>query len=115
MSTSADIMLQLRLPLHAIFLALTHIHALVPISIPIQIPTLIPITNPILISTHVSTHITTRTHALSIILTSALLPPAPTHPHPGIPPHLSLLAGSCRQRRHRREPTFIKGPLHVVP
>lgn len=81
-------MLQLQLLLHAIFLALTHIHIHVPVR-PL-IPIHIPILTPIPISIHIRILITARTLTLSNILTSVPLPRA----HRGIPPHLSLLAGS---------------------
>lgn len=90
MSTSADVMLQLRLLLHVIFLALTRI----PTHVAIQRP--MPIFH-ILISAHISTHIhtssTTPTLTLDNILTLVLPRHAPIPPRRGTPLHRSLLAG----------------------
>ncbi|KAK5882474.1 hypothetical protein CesoFtcFv8_021057 [Champsocephalus esox] len=83
---------------------------LIPILIHIAITT--PITTPISINIHI--HITAPALALSNILTSVPLQRAPVRPHLGIPPHPSLLAGSCHQLHRHREPTSIKGLLHVA-
>lgn len=123
MSTSADIMLQLRLPLRRTKILTpactrgpapfpptplprppTPIHTLFVITSCLSIPT----------TTHILTPTTTRTPTRRNILTSAPLPHAPTRLRLGIPLHLSLLAGSCHQLRHHREPTSIKGLLHAA-
>lgn len=120
MSTSADIMLQLRLLLHTMSLTLTRIHvpapapAPTPTPIPTHIPFAITTPTPIPISTHIHIPITTRTLTLNNILTSVPLPLAPIRPHHGIPPHLSLLAGSCHRLHRHKEPTSIKGLLHAA-
>ncbi|KAK5854067.1 hypothetical protein PBY51_015168 [Eleginops maclovinus] len=81
---------------------------IIHIIIPITITTLI--TTPISINIHI--HITAHALALNNILTSVPLQRAPIRRHLGIPPHLSLLAGSCHQLRRHREPTSIKGLSH---
>ena len=82
-------MLQLRLPLHAIVLPLTSIHATVVTPIPIHIL----INARIFTTTHIHIPITTGTHTPHCILTSVPHSHAPIQPQNGIPPHLSLLAG----------------------
>lgn len=103
-------MLQLRLLLHTISLALTRIRVLVltPIPIHTRITTLTPI------STCIHIPITTHTLTLSNILTSVPRPRAPIRPHHGIPRLPSLLAGSRHQLHRHREPTSIKGLLHAA-
>lgn len=83
MSTSADVMLQLRLLLHVIFPALTHTHVTVQTPKLVHMPTgtLIPI------STHIRMPSITHILPLSSILASVPLQRAPIRPLP------SLLAG----------------------
>lgn len=112
-------MLQLRLLLHTdTLLALTHtlVHPLVPAPTPttICIPTATAIPILIPISTHTRIPIATRTLTLSKILMSAPPSHTPIRPNHGIPPHLSLLAGSCHLLHRHKEPTFIKGLLRAA-
>lgn len=107
-------MLQLRLPLRTITLTLARMRGPAPAPMPIRTPLTITNHFPINTSTHTPTPITTRTPTLRNILMSAPLPRAPTRPRLGIPPHLSLLAGSCHRLRRHNEPTSIKGLLHAA-
>lgn len=116
MSTSADIMLQLRLLLHAISRKPTGNHASVSSPIPTRIPiapaSLIP--NPKPTSIHICIPSIALTLAPSGNLMPAPLPLSPTHTHHGIRPHLFRLAGSCHRLHHHKKPTFINGLLHVA-
>lgn len=93
MSTSADVMLQLRLLLHIIFPALTRTHVTVQTPKLIRVPAPTPTLTLIPISTHIRIPSITRILPLSSILMSVPLPHAPIHPHHGIPLLPFLLAG----------------------
>lgn len=118
MSTSADIMLQLRL------LVLLHTTSCNPTCRPTSVSSPIPIITPTVLSSPVRSprRVSTRVHipsdALTLTLSSDLipapLPHSPKHTRHGIPPRPFPLAGSCHQLHHRKKPTFISGRLHVA-
>lgn len=113
-------MLQLRLLLHRTTTRTTPTCTRGPV--PPLTPSLTPICTliviisclPIPTTTGILTPTTTPTPTRRNTLTSAPLPRAPTRLCLGIPLHLSLLAGSCRQLRRHKEPTSIKGLSHAA-
>lgn len=112
MSTSADIMLQLRLLLFTTSRNPTLNHASVSGTIPIR--TLIALTSLQPSFTHMHIPSVALTLTLCSNLGPAPLPHSLIHTPHGIPPHPSLLAGSCHQLHHPKKPTFINGLLHVA-
>lgn len=112
MSTSADIMLQLRLLLCTTSRNPTLNHASASSPLPARILIVLTSLKPTFTHMHIPSVALTLT--LCNDLRPAPLPHSLTHTHHGIPLRPFLLAGSCHQLHRPKKPIFINGLLHVA-
>lgn len=108
MSTSADIMLQLRLLLCTTSRNPTLNHASVLSPLPARILIVLTSLKPAF------THMHIHSFALMLTLCSDLMPAPFPHALTHTPRPQFLLAGSCHQLHPPKKPIFINGLLHVA-